>query len=112
CALMSGSPCINAGSNPAPSLSTDQRGMSRNVGIPDIGAFEVQGPPRVASTVINDGSIQRSRVTGITVNFDDPVILPATPESAFQLQRQSDSATVGVHVVSNGMAVTLTFVGG
>src|SRR5262249_14124258 len=46
-ALLAGSPCVNAGSNPA-SLATDQRGtgFARVVGTAaDIGAFEVQTVP-------------------------------------------------------------------
>src|SRR5262249_8270104 len=57
-ALLVGSPAINAGSNPV-ILSNDQRGsgFARLVGpAPDIGAFEVQPPPRVASVVINGGA--------------------------------------------------------
>src|SRR4029077_9228011 len=43
-ALLSGSPCLNAGSNPA-NLTTDQRGAGNPRaanGAPDIGAFEAQ----------------------------------------------------------------------
>src|SRR5262249_33203058 len=51
-------------------------------------------PPQVGSVVINGGAAQRSRVTQVQVNFDQIVTLPATPESAFQLMRQGDSAAV------------------
>jgi hypothetical protein len=43
------------------------------------GAF----PPRLQSLFINDGSVQRSRVTGLTVRFDQVVTLPPAPAAAF-----------------------------
>ena len=49
-------------------LSFDQRGAGypRVVGSKaDIGAFEAGPPPRILSTVINDGSVQRSRITSV-----------------------------------------------
>jgi hypothetical protein len=114
-ALMLGSPAINVGSNPA-LLTIDQRGagFARVVGkAADIGAFEVQVlPPSVASVVINDGSAQRSRVTSVTVNFDQPVTLPANPADAFTLKRQSDNMLVTLSAAVTGNAVTLTFTGG
>jgi hypothetical protein len=114
-ALLSGSPCINAGSNPA-MLTTDQRGagFSRAAGgTADIGAFELQAP-RVVNVQINDGTAQRSRVTSVQIVFDQVVSLPANPADAFQLKRQSDSMLVGLTAgVANGSSttVTLTFAG-
>jgi glycosidase len=48
-------------------------------------AVAVVAPPRVAAFQVNDGSPQRSRVTGVTVSFDSVVTLPVPPESAFTL---------------------------
>jgi hypothetical protein len=112
-ALLPSSPCIDAGS-PIAGINTDQRGYLRTYGsAPDIGAYELQ-PPRVASVVINDGSAQRSRVTGLTVNFDSLVTLPALPAGAFQLQRQSDGKLVDLTanvVNTTTTSVTFTFNG-
>src|SRR5262249_17094156 len=74
-ALLPGSPAINNGANPT-LLTHDQRGTGfiRSVGIgPDIGAFEVQSPPKVTSVSINGGAVQRSRVTSVAVTFDSLV---------------------------------------
>src|SRR5262249_55423573 len=65
--LLPGSPAINAGTSAGAPL-TDQRGLPR-FGPVDIGAFEVQAAPTIVSTVINDGSAQRSRVTSLSVTF-------------------------------------------
>ena len=40
--------------------------------VPDIGADEY-APPQVQSTMVNDGSAQRSRVTSVTVTFNSQV---------------------------------------
>lgn len=115
-ALLPGSPAINNGSNPAFQL-TDQRdgGFVRVFGgSPDIGAFEVQTTSKVTSVVINNGDAQRSRVTTITVTFDQIVTMPVPAESAFQLRRQSDGLVIGLSAnVVNGATttVTLTFTG-
>jgi fibronectin-binding autotransporter adhesin len=114
-ALLLGSPAVNQGSNLF-GLLTDQRGagLPRTVGgQTDIGAFEVQSPPaKVSSTMINDGSAQRSRVTSLTVTFSAAVSLPANPADAFQLIRQSDSAAVSLKAVQVINVVTLTFAAG
>ncbi len=81
----------------------------------DIGADEYIPPVRVQSVTMNDGSVQRSRITSVTVNFDQMVTLPANPAAAFQLIRSSDSAVVTlIATVSNTTvtAVTLTFTNG
>jgi hypothetical protein len=112
-ALLSGSPCINAGSNPA-SLATDQRGRPRSVGITDIGAYEVQAPAKVSSVVVGDGTSQRSMVNQLVVTFDSPVVFTGMPAAAFTLVRQSDSMAVNLAAVvdSTNTMVTLTFTGG
>ncbi|MBX7105905.1 MAG: hypothetical protein K1X57_17610 [Gemmataceae bacterium] len=72
-------------------------------------------PPRVAGVVVNNGAPQRSRVTSITVSFDQAVVLPANAALAFQLRRLSDNAIVALNAaVTSGptTAVTLTFTGG
>jgi hypothetical protein len=58
-------------------------------------------PPRVQSYMVNDGSNQRSRVTSLTVNFDQVVSLPTNAASAFQLVRQSDGAPVTLPIATN-----------
>jgi uncharacterized protein (DUF2141 family) len=73
-------------------------------------------PPCVSgkTVAINGGAFQRSRVTSVTIDFDQVVMLPANPADAFQLKRQSDNALVALSAnVINGSAthVTLTFAG-
>jgi parallel beta-helix repeat protein len=117
-ALLPGSPALNAGSNPL-GLAADQRGAQRIAGDQaDIGAYESGAtpvpPPTVSDVVINGGEAQRSRVTSVTIDFDQLVTLPANPADAFQLKRQADSALVALTVnVTNDYAthVTLTFTG-
>jgi hypothetical protein len=83
--LLSGSPAINAGSNPVP-LKTDQRGYVRTFGgVTDIGSIEVQ--PAVSAITVNGGQPQRSRITSITVTF---------------------TASLDVTIFQNPGAVTLT----
>ncbi len=116
-ALLVGSLAINAGNNVA-GLANDQRGagFARNVnGSADIGAFELQAaPPRVLDGIINGGQAQRSRVTQVKFIFNTIVTLPTNPETAFQLKRNSDNASIGlVALVTNGTTtdVNLTFTG-
>lgn len=45
--------------------------------------FHVTSAPRVQQVTVNDGQIQRSRVTSITVYFDTVVTLPGNPANAF-----------------------------
>src|SRR5262249_37792419 len=111
-------PCINAGSNLS-MLTEDQRGsgFARVIGsAADIGAYEVQPPPCVSgkTVTINGGAAQRSRVTSVRVGFDQVVTLPGSPETAFELRRQSDNGLVALTAaVTNDTAthVTLTFTG-
>jgi len=115
-ALLPGSPAIDAGSNPG-GLGFDQRGPSfyrASGAAADIGAFEVQVPPRVVGVVVNGGAGQRSRVTSVRVDFDTPVSLPAYPADAFRLRRQSDNGAVALGaagVTDTATHVTLTFTG-
>lgn len=68
--------------------------------------------PRVAVVTVNPGEVQRSRVTSLSVSFDQPVEFNGQPAAAFQLQRQSDGQTVGVAAAAFGNTVTLSFTGG
>lgn len=71
--------------------------------------------PRVESVVINDGAVQRSRVTKVEVTFDSIVTLPANPALAFWLVRVNDNApvTVAAQVTNDTKThVSLTFVSG
>jgi hypothetical protein len=114
-ALLTGSPAIDAGSNPA-GLVFDQRGYNyARVAGPaaDIGAFEAQVPGRVQSVVVNDGAAQRSRVTSLTLTFDHLVTLPADPAAAFRLSRTGPDGTVGDVALSvdlSGSTATQTVV--
>jgi hypothetical protein len=75
----------------------DARGFDllRTVGTaPDIGAFEIQPPPKVTIS-INDGPAQRSRVTSITIRFNHAdIATPADTNAYCQLKRLSDNAVV------------------
>jgi hypothetical protein len=111
--LLPGSPAIDTGTNIA-GLSYDQRGVGhpRTAGSgTDIGALELPvTPPKIAVLVINGGQVQRSRVTSVTVTFDQVVTLPATPTQAFQLQR-SDGQLVDLTAAVSFNTVTLSFNG-
>jgi len=91
--------------------------FQRNVGGQiDIGAFEVQTPPRVTGVVINGGATQRSRVTALQVIFNRRIALPALSATAFHLERQSDNAAVDLSTAVDNSGptttVTLSFSGG
>ncbi len=116
------SPCKNAGSNPA-GLLFDGRGAgyARVVGAAaDIGAYEIQTPPRVTSVLVNDGQVQRSRITQLTVTLDQAFLtLPTNQATAFQLKRVSDNALVTLAKISStriisppSYSITLGFTGG
>ncbi len=116
-ALTFGSSALNTGTNPL-LLANDQRGPGffRIFGPnADIGAYESHAPltpPTVTAVSINDGSAQRSRVTSLTVQFSQQVLLPTNPADAFQLRRQIDTASVFMSANVNGSSVTLAFTGG
>ena len=66
------------------------------------------------AVIINGGATQRSRVTSVTIDFDQVVTLPVNVADAFQLKRQSDNALVALtaNVKSDSAThVTLTFTG-
>jgi hypothetical protein len=120
-ALMAGSPCINAGNNTL-ALPTDQRGTGFNRtsgGGTDIGAFEVQvatPPPTVTNLKIDDGTVQRSMITSLTVTFSEAVTFTGAIANAFLLNRNSADAEAGgltglvnLAAAQVGSVVTLTF---
>jgi parallel beta-helix repeat protein len=117
-ALGTGSPAINAGSNPA-GLTTDQRGgtFARVSGpAADIGAFELQATAQaqVASVVVNAGQanlVQRSVVTNLTVTFDRLVSFTNGATNAFQLTRTgpgTPNGNVTLTVDTSGSTATQT----
>jgi hypothetical protein len=101
--LLANSPCKDKGSNPG-SLADDLRGpgFARTIGnAPDIGAFEIQTPPKV-TVQLNDGSVQRSRITSFAIIFDEDFIATTSGIiNACQLKR-----------VAGNSVVTLSLVGG
>jgi fibronectin-binding autotransporter adhesin len=114
-ALLPGSPAINMGSNTL-TLTHDQRGNARSVGLTDIGAYEVQAPAKFSSVVINNGDAQRSMVTQVKVTLNQHIGFSGAAAAAFTLKRVSDSASVTLNAAvddsGSGTAVTLTFTGG
>jgi len=93
--ILANSPCKDAGSNPGGELY-DPRGpgFPRMVGVaPDIGAFEVQPPPRIAALQVNDGSSQRSRVVQVAFTVDTPDYFGGT-DPLFQFTRLDTGAAV------------------
>jgi Right handed beta helix region len=96
-ALKAGSPALNTGSNSA-GLTFDQRGSGfvRSSGpATDIGAYETQYAPTITGIIINDGSIQRSRVASITVPFVTMMNFAGNPVNAFKLEKMVAGAPVG-----------------
>lgn len=73
-------------------------------------------PPRVQGVIVNGGAVQRSRVTSIAVQFDQPVTFSGAPQTAFQLVRQTSGSPIvlGVNLSMNpvGTLATLSFIGG
>ncbi len=71
--------------------------------------------PKVSGVVVNASDPQRSRVTTVTIAFDQHVIISGPPEAAFELKRQGDNAlpTLAAVVDDSGAVtvVTLTFSG-
>jgi VCBS repeat-containing protein len=52
-------------------------------------------PVQISSVMVNNGSVQRSMVTSITIAFNSVVTLPATLANAFQLARTGPGGTTG-----------------
>jgi hypothetical protein len=73
--------------------------------------FQVAAAARVGGVVVNDGSAQRSMVTGLTVTFDAPVTIGP---DAFEIRRGDGSLvglTVATTTVDGRTVATLTFSG-
>jgi hypothetical protein len=74
-------------------------------------------PPRVSSTIVADGSAQRSVVRSLTVTIDQPVLFAGSPAAAFTLTRTGPGGASGPVpltasvVTGNSTVVTLTFSG-
>ncbi len=86
------SPCKDAGSNPA-GLTLEGRGPSfqRVVGsAADIGAYEVQLPPKVI-VQFNGGAVQHSRVTTFSYTFSNDILFSAP---VLELKRVPDNSVV------------------
>jgi hypothetical protein len=66
----------------------------------------------VANIQINNGEMQRSRVTQVAVTFDQAVNFSGPPADAFLLTRQSDGLPVSLNALVVGNTITLTFTGG
>ena len=110
-----GSPLIDSGANPMPLFpDVDQIGNSRTFGLQtDIGAVEVQAiAPVVTGFIVNNGDLQRSRLTTITVNFASPVdAAQFQAAGAVTLTRTAatSSGVVGTIVnLANGLVVAPT----
>lgn len=110
-ALGSGSKATNAGSNPAPALTTDQRGNGflRDVNQTDIGAYETQPAAPVVNHIDVNGSsaftdVSRSRILSIEVYFNGDVI-PASFSTlnAITLTRLSSNVSPAGPVVATGV---------
>lgn len=57
--------------------------------------FRTAFPPKLQSVVLNDGSAQRSRITSITVRFDQVVTFAGPPQNAFSLVGTNGAVTLG-----------------
>jgi Calx-beta domain/Dockerin type I domain len=67
-------------------------------------------PARIQSTVVNDGSAQRSRVTSLTVTFSTTVSFAGAVENAFTLTRNGGSSvtfTASASTIGGETVVTL-----
>jgi hypothetical protein len=65
-------------------------------------------PPQVASTRINDGSVQRSRVTNLTITFSQVVTFAGAPSAAFRLTQTSSGSDVTLDVDLSASTSTQT----
>jgi probable HAF family extracellular repeat protein len=91
-----GSVIVGGGTNPA--------------GLYEAWVARLDGPPRVLSLQVNDGSAQRSRVTNLTVTFNSQVEFAGTVAGAFTLSRNGGkpvSFKATASVVNGVTAVTL-----
>ncbi|MBX7106065.1 MAG: autotransporter-associated beta strand repeat-containing protein [Gemmataceae bacterium] len=82
----------------------------------DVTLTRLATPAKVSNLLVNNGAVQRSRVTSVTIEFDQIVTLTGGVNGAFQLRRQSDNALVtldgAASIIDNsgsGTKVTLFF---
>jgi hypothetical protein len=82
----------------------------------DVTLTRLATPAKVANLLVNNGAVQRSRVTSVTIEFDQIVTLTGGVNGAFQLRRLSDNALVTLDgtasIIDNsgsGTKVTLFF---
>ncbi len=115
-ALLTGSPALNAGSNPPSNLTTDQRGLPRVVGSAvDLGAFELQAdeqtsePPYVTnvSTSFADDTYTTGDSIDITVTFSEAVNVTGTPHLTLET---GDVNAVATFSSVDGAILTFTYV--
>jgi len=94
-----------------------RNGVGQNVQVsdlaPDDGNSPVQviAPARVASMIVNDGSVQWSMVNSLTVTFDGQVTIDA---GAFELSRQDGTLVdlnIAMSLVDGRTQAVLTFAG-
>ncbi len=95
--LLANSPCKDAGSNPA-GLAFDERGEGYpriSGSAADMGAFEIQPPPKVTFQLNEVADSQRSRITHVLLTVE-PGFFNVTGgmKGATQLKRVSDNANV------------------
>jgi hypothetical protein len=79
-----------------------------------LGQFAAVPPVGVSAVRFNDGAVQRSRVTSLTVSFDGVLQFPGTAADAFSLQRADGLVIALTAAVDNSggrTSVTLTFGG-
>jgi uncharacterized membrane protein len=79
-------------------------------GQPEAWLAQLDAPPQVAATQINDGSAQRSRVTSLTIRFDSQVTFAGAVGDAFTLTRTgggSVSFQASASVIGGVTVVTL-----
>jgi hypothetical protein len=67
--------------------------------------------PKVQGVTVNDGSVQRSRVTSLTVAFNSAVDFAGNPADAFVLTRQGGGNVTIAGVDVTGSTAKLTFSG-
>ncbi|OQY48537.1 MAG: hypothetical protein B6242_02020, partial [Anaerolineaceae bacterium 4572_78] len=102
-ALLAGSPAIDAGDN-ASCLSTDQRGVNRNDGACDIGAYELRqifinevvvDPQQDWSTTDFDGTVSGGSVSSIDEWLEIYIGTPGLDLSTWQIGLHDGSDVVG-----------------
>jgi hypothetical protein len=67
--------------------------------------------PRVNSVRVNDGAVQRSRVTSLTITFNTAVTFAGPAADAFALTRNSDGAAVAFSATTDSVGATIVTLG-